>query len=75
MDKYLDGSTEIRARMIEAAAKHPHSTHKDGHAAGVLAAAMSWYSWVVGPAEAPFNIGQDAKPETMREKLGLPKKK
>ena len=64
---------EIRARMIEAAAKHPHSTHKDGHAAGVLAAAMSWYSWVVG---APSGVAEgDAKPESMREKLGLPKKR
>ena len=62
---------EIKARMIEAAAKHPHSTHQDGHAAGVLAAANLWYDWVVNtPSGAPAT-----QPETMREKLGLPKKK
>lgn len=53
--------------MIEAAAKHPHSTHQDGHAVGVLAAAELWYNWVLGDTSM-------APSEPMREKLGLPKK-
>ena len=65
-------SLEIRVRLIEAAARHPHSTHQDGHAAGVLAAAQLWFGWVVG---VPLAGAPATQPETMREKLGLPKKK
>ena len=52
---------EIRVRLIEAAAKHPHGAHSGGFADGVLKTAQEWEKWV----------GQDD--EKARETLGLPK--
>lgn len=39
--------TEIRLRLIEAAAKNP-TPHKDGFVAGVLEAAAKWEQFVKG---------------------------
>lgn len=61
---------ELRTRLIEAAAKHPHSTHQDGHAAGVLAAASLWLVWVEADSSGSAKV-----PESEREKLGLPKRR
>lgn len=38
---------EIRLRCIEAAARNPDPRHPDGFAAGVLAAAQVWESWII----------------------------
>ena len=38
---------EIRLRSIEAAARNPDPRHPDGFAAGVLAAAQVWESWII----------------------------
>lgn len=38
---------EIRLRCIEAAARNPDTRHPDGLAAGVLAAAQVWESWII----------------------------
>lgn len=55
--------SEIRLRLIEAAAKNP-IPHKDGFASGVLEQAQKWEQWV------NFSTAGSAKTGT----LGLPKK-
>ena len=38
---------EVRLRCIEAAARNPDPRHPGGFAAGVLAAAQVWESWII----------------------------
>jgi hypothetical protein len=53
--------TEIRLRCIEAAAKSP-IVHKDGPAAGVLATAQEWSTWVTTGQQKQGTLGLPKKP-------------
>lgn len=52
--------SEIRLRLIEAAAKNP-LPHKDGLVAGVLDQAKAWEQWVAGTAK-PGTLTLPKKP-------------